>query len=49
MFGQTYGSQGVECGSLNMLVPGNSTIRKYSIVGEGVPVLKEVCYCEDRL
>jgi hypothetical protein len=31
-----YGCQGVECGDLNMLVPGSGTIRRCSLVGGSV-------------
>jgi hypothetical protein len=32
-----------------MLGPGSGTIRKCGIVGVGVALLEEVCYCGDRL
>jgi hypothetical protein len=38
------GDQGVECGSFNMLGPGNVTIRRYGLVGIGVALLKKVCH-----
>ena len=44
---QAYGSQGMECGSLNVFVPHKSmTISWYVFVGVGVSLLKEVCHCE---
>jgi len=37
VFEQAYGDQGVEC-DLNMLGPGNSTIRRCGLVGVSVTV-----------
>ena len=33
------------CGDLNMLGPGSGTIRKCDLVGVGMTLLEEVCYC----
>jgi hypothetical protein len=38
MFEQAYGGQGVECGGLNMLGPGSSTIRTHGLVGGTMPL-----------
>jgi hypothetical protein len=34
-----------KCGGLNMLGPWNGTIRRNGLVGVGVALLEEVCYC----
>jgi hypothetical protein len=48
-----YGSQGVECGGLNVIVHSrpieSSTIRRCELVGVGVTSLKEVCHQGDGL
>ena len=49
MFEQAYGGQGVECGGLNMLGPGNGTIRRCGLIGVGVAFLEEVCHCRAGL
>ena len=44
MFEQACGGQGMECGRLNMLDPGNGTIRRCGLVEVGVTLLEEVCH-----
>jgi hypothetical protein len=41
---QAYGSQEAECGDLNMLGPGSSTIRRCGFFGVGVALLEKVCH-----
>ena len=49
VFEQVYGGRRVECGGLNMLDPGGSTIRRYGLVRVYVALLEEVCHCRGRL
>jgi hypothetical protein len=37
------------CGDLNIHSPESVTIRRYSLVAVGVPLLQEVCHCEGWL
>lgn len=47
---QPYGSQGVECGSSNLIGPqnliGNGTIRRCDFDGMSMALLEEVYLCE---
>jgi hypothetical protein len=33
------------CGGLNMIGPGSVTLRRCGLVGVGVALLEEVCFC----
>ena len=48
MFEQACEGQGVECGGLNMLGPGNGTVRRCGLVRVSVALLEEVCHCGSR-
>ena len=39
------GESSLACDGLNMLGPGNGTIRRCDLVGVGVALLEEVCHC----
>ena len=49
MVEQACEGQGVECGGLKMLGPGNGSIRRCGLIGVGVALLEEACHCEGRL
>ena len=40
-----HNEQDTMCGGLNMLGPGNGTIRRCGLVGVGTAILEEVCHC----
>ena len=50
---QTYGGQGLECGSLNVVGPcnlkGSVTLRRCDFVGVGMALLEEACHFGGRL
>ena len=49
---QAYGSQGMECGNLNVIghynLIQNGMIRRCAFVGVDVALLKKVCHCGGR-
>lgn len=50
---QTYNSQGVECGALNIIVShnliGRGSVRWCGFVEVGMALLEQMCYCVDGL